>query len=307
MASESGSDTRGPRHRFVRLAVVALGLAAGLGGAYLVMGRDDTGRKAVPSVKEFSFPSAPSVEVTAPPPAPDVDAEPAGPEAAVELVLRADADAQPERGHAVLDADGRRRYPTPASWAAALGSRLPPVSFEIVGAAAVIGSPDQATDVSVTVAHRPSLDPFAGLVPARSEQVWRAHRRDGGWRVAAEPIDVRLVLPSDHTAPEAVRAWVDAVATCDGDKAQALQAVTPLYGPVDLASAPCRHPGRWTVGQPLSLDRSSDTATLLAAFGADATTWARVVPVGGPTKPFLAAVAPVGETWRVVGVLNDSP
>jgi len=45
--------------------------------------------------------------------------------------------------------------------------------------------------VTVTLAHPAAIDPFTGLVAARTVETWRASRQDGRWRVAADPLSVR--------------------------------------------------------------------------------------------------------------------
>jgi len=42
---------------------------------------------------------------------------------------------------------------------------------------------------------------------------------------------------------------------------------------------------------------------VLNAFGADAPTFVRVVPVAGPT-PFQLALAPLADAWEVIGVMQ---
>ena len=55
----------------------------------------------------------------------------------------------------------------------------------------------------------------------------------------------------------------------------------------------------------MTLDRAPDTQALVEAYGPDVGSWARLVPVRGPQSHFLAAVAPLGEHWRVIGVTSD--
>jgi hypothetical protein len=98
---------------------------------------------------------------------------------------------------------------------------------------------------------------------------------------------------------------VERLAACDPRAAQALQAARHLYGPADLPARPCGERGRWTAGAALTLDHAADAQTLLAAFGPDVLTWGRVVPLRGPRSHFYAALAPIGEEWRVMGVLSD--
>jgi len=285
--------------------VVVLGLGIGLGAVRLSSGRWPAGRVDVPSIKEFSFPT--TVPHADDPAEPSVasPATAATPEAALAALLLAEQERTPEQGWEVLDARARVRHPTPASWARARSGRPVPLSFEIVGR---VTAPDGAVDVRAVITNAPSLDPFGGLVTAESEVVWRARQEPGGWRVAAEPESTHLRLPSDDGATTSVRAWVDATASCDDGRARAVQAVDPLYGPVDLIAMPCRRPASWSVGTPRALSDSPDTFTLQAAFGADVAAWGRVVLVEAAAGPrFFVAVAPVGSQWKVMGVTAANP
>lgn len=309
-----------PERRFrlkrvgVQLVVVAVGLGVGLGANRLLSssGRENSARRAVPSVTEFAFPAISPPARAASSPAPDSPLdEPADPVAAVAALLRSEQERRPEVAWALLDGPGRARFPTRAAWARARSVRSAPVGFDIAGAQP---APDGGVDVTAVVTSLPSLDPFGGLVTAQTEVVWRAHREGDAWRVAAEPEATTLRLPADDSAPATVGGWVSALSKCDVAGARAFQAVEHLYGPADLTAAPCQQRGDWTVGAPAALSTSSDTAALQAAFGADVASWARVVPVrGGPGSPgspgdtaFLAALAPFGDGWRVMGVTAAS-
>jgi hypothetical protein len=156
-------------------------------------------------------------------------------------------------------------------------------------------------DVTVELTHPPAIDPFAGLVPARTVEVWRARSEGGGWRVAADPVSVRADLPSDRRAPDAVTAWVQRLIGCDRQGAAALQAAGELYGPADLAEAPCRLRGRWTVAGPQRFDQAAEPEAYVAAFGPEVGSWARLVPVQGPGTRIHVVVGPLGDAWRVLG------
>src|SRR5438270_373715 len=97
-----------------------------------------------------------------------------------------------------------------------------------------------------------------------------------------------------------------ASAACNRAAAAALEGVANLTGPEDLWAAPCSERGEWTVAGPvITLDRAPDTEALVEAYGPDVGTWTRLVPVRGPRTHFLAAVAPVGDDWRVIGAASD--
>jgi hypothetical protein len=162
-------------------------------------------------------------------------------------------------------------------------------------------------DVTVRLIHPAAIDPFAGLVPARTVEVWRARSEGGGWRVAADPVSVRAGLPSDRRAPEAVTAWVQRQLGCDPQGAAALQAGTGLYGPADLAEAPRERRGRWAVGAPRRFDAAVEPEPYVAAFGPEVGSWARLVPVQGPGIRFHVVVGPLGDAWRVLGTDPERP
>jgi hypothetical protein len=216
--------------------------------------------------------------------------------------MRAEARGGSGASYALLTSTSRARYPTPGSWLAAQANRLRPVAF-CLGSERPVGV--DAVEVEVAATHRSSLDPFVGLVPARSNQRWRVQRERGGWKVPSDPQHVEYGLPAEQTPSEATTAWIEHLASCDRRAAQTLQAARHLYGPADLPARPCKERGRWTAGNPLTLDAAPDAQTLLAAFGPDVLTWGRLVPVRGPRAHFYVALAPIGEAWRVMGVLSD--
>ena len=222
--------------------------------------------------------------------------------AALEAFMRAEATGESSVSYALLTSSSRARYPTPGAWVAARPNRLRPAAFCLRSVRSVA---TDAVEFEVAATHRSSLDPFVGLVPARSNQHWLVHRERAGWKVPSGPQRFEYLLPGDQTAAQAASAWVERLASCDPRAAQTLQAARHLYGPADLPVRPCRERGRWTAGAALTLDHAAEAQTLLAAFGSDVLTWGRVVPVRGPRSHFYAALAPIGEEWRVMGVLSD--
>jgi hypothetical protein len=296
----------GPR-RFARDAAIAvLGLAVGIGGAFVIRAVRDPEPQApdrTPSVQRLALPGGPAAGpaggpadvVTAPAGAP---IRPGSPRAAVDAFLRAQVAGRQERAYALLDTAGRRRWPTAAAWADAQADRPAPTAYR-VGAERPAGA--AATDVSVAVAHRPGLDAFSGLTPARSDEVWRARREAGTWRVEPGPRSSVPVLAPDRGAPAAAQAWLDRLAACDDAGAARLQAVAELFGPGDLAAMACHDRGRWTAGSAGPLGDGDDPGPYVAAYGPDAQSWARVVAVRGPAGRFRVVLAPIGSTWRVLG------
>jgi hypothetical protein len=218
--------------------------------------------------------------------------------AAVRRFLEAGADGDPAVAYGLLDRAGLRRYPTLARFTRAQADRAE-VTAVRVGREHRAGAGH--AEVTVTLAHPPGIDPFTGLVPARTVELWRASRQDGRWRVAADPVSVRADLPGDGRAPEAVTAWVERLLGCDRAGAAGLQAGAELYGPADLPELPCRTRGHWTVAAPEPFDAAVEPEAYVAAFGPEVGAWARLVPVQGPGARFSVVVGPVGDAWRVLG------
>jgi len=286
--------------RLLRLAGAGVvGIAVGVGATLALHGPGDGGGHAA-SVQRLDRPAA------------AVPAAPAGtrggraPEpiransarAAVGRYLRAGIGGDLEVAYGLLDRAGQRRYPSLARFTRAQADRAA-VTAVRVGAERRVG--DGRAEVTVTLAHPPAIDPFAGLVPARTVEVWSASRQDGRWRVATDPVSVRAQLPGDGRAPEAVTAWVRRLLACDRQGAAGLQAGAELYGPADLAELPCRERGRWTVAAPQGFDAAVEPEAYVAAFGPEVGSWARLVPVQGPGTRFSVVVGPLGDAWRVLG------
>jgi len=280
------------------VGVGAIGLVVGIGATVAVNGLRGRGDP-VASVQRLDLPAKPAA------PAPSLPgragAKPvvaATARAAVERFLKAAARGDFDGAYRLLDEPSRKRYPSAARWTRAQADRTV-VTGVRVDAARPAGR--RVMDVTVQLTHPAAIDPFAGLVPARTVEVWRARSEDGGWRVAADPVSVRADLPSDRRAPDAVTAWVQRLVGCDRQGATALQVGADLYGPADLAEAPCKQRGRWTVGVPQRFDEAAEPEAYVAAFGPEVSSWARLVPVQGPRTRFNVVVGPLGDAWRVLG------
>ncbi len=295
------------RRGAVQVTIVAVGLGLGLGGTALYRSRTSSNHPSTtPSAKRFAFDQGATPLSAAAPSAdsfPGPETEPPDAPAALTAFLQAEASGRPDAAWALLDGSGHEHWPTAPAWSAAQQDLALPVSFEVVPPGGQqAGGSSEDLDVHVEVARKPSLDPFRGLVAARSAEVWRVHAENGHWRVVATPVESRPALPPDATAPEAVKAWVDRLSACDQPGAAALQVDANLLGPADLAATPCQRKGTWTVGRSVGVDRGGDVQPLLAAYGQGAASWARLVPVTGADRNFWAEVAPVGDAWMVVGV-----
>jgi hypothetical protein len=289
------------RRRLLRLVGVGVvGIAVGVGATLAVHGPGGRSGRAA-SVQRLDLPAAASGPARS---GPAGGAEAVAPvragtaRAAVRRFLQAGAGGDLAAAYGLLDRAGRKRYPTLARFIRAQADRAE-VTAVRVGSARRTG--DGSAEVTVTLSHPAAIDPFAGLVPARTVERWRASRQDGRWRVAADPVSVRAELPGDDRAPEAVSAWVERLLGCDPRGAAGLQATAELYGPADLAALPCRERGRWTVAAPEGFDAAVEPEPYVAAFGPEVGAWARLVPVQGPRTRFSVVVGPVGDGWRVLG------
>jgi hypothetical protein len=278
------------------VAVGVVGLAVGI-GATLATGRLAGHPERAASVQRLDLPGP--ADQGAPGPVRAAAPVRAGTaRAAVRRFLEAGAAGDLATAHGLLDEAGRRRYPKLARWTRAQADRAEVTGVRVGGQRRA--GPGQV-DVTVTLSHPPAIDPFAGLVPARTVERWRASRQGGRWRVAAEALSVRAELPGDDRAPAAVTGWVQRLLDCDSQGAAALQAAAELYGPADLAAAPCRRRGRWTVAAPQGFEAAVDPQPYVAAFGPEVAGWARLVPVQGPGTRFHVVVGPLGDGWRVLG------
>ena len=296
----------GGRTIFRQAGVVAAGVALGVGGiAYFDRDSTPAYQPGTPSVTAFSFATTvPAGGPREPEQIPTLGVEPATAPAAVAAFLQPLADGTPAGAYPLLDEASRRRYPTLAAWINAQADRAAPRTFT-VGTSRPNPERPGAVEVDLSATHTPSLDPIRGLVPARSSSTWLVRRENDAWRVSADPLAFHPVLPGDAAATAAVQGWVSLLAACDAPAAVALQVTPNLYGPATLARTPCETRGTWTAGEPTGLDRTPDPRAFLAAFGPEVGTWARLVPVRGPAGGFLAAVAPMGDGWQVMGVAVD--
>ena len=286
--------------RLLRLAGIGvLGIAVGVGATLAVHGAGGRPERAA-SVQRLDLPAgAAKAGAAGPARAGAVAPVRAGTaRAAVRRFLQAGAAGDLDVAYGLLDRAGRTRYPSLARFTRAQADRAQ-VTAVRVGRQRRAGA--GVVEVTVTLAHPPAIDPFAGLVPGRTVEVWRASHQDGRWRVAAEPVSARAELPGDDRAPGAVTAWVQRLLGCDRQGAAALQAGAGLYGPADLAELPCRERGRWTVAAPQGFDAAVEPEAYVAAFGPEVGSWARLVPVQGPGTRFSVVVGPLGDAWRVLG------
>ena len=217
----------------------------------------------------------------------------ATPQEAVEQFLTAERDGDHETSYGYLADPVRAEYGSAAAWAADHPEALAPVlDFDLEGEPT---GGDGRAEVLTLTRYRSSLDAVAGLVPARARTSWVVVQEEGGWAVDASATTQSVLFPPDGAAVQAVQAWADEAQRCAPDVTRGLR------GRSELAQQLCGAAGTpEAVGvMPLA---QIDAPPLQSSYGADVVDWARTVQVDGPV-PLRAVVAPLDDTWRVVGVL----
>lgn len=214
------------------------------------------------------------------------------PEEAVDRLLAAERDGDHGASYRLLSADARRGLDANA-WARRRNDLARVTGFRV--------EPARGATVVAEVDHDPGLDPFVGLSPARERQTWRARKDAGGWLVDADPV-VEPQYPEVALAGDAALAWARAVQACDQTKAQALQGVDTLFGPVEALAGLCGTTGALAAGRPGPIPGGPDTQALVAQYGTEALDWAKAVPVAGGNRGFSVVLAPIGSVWKVVAV-----
>jgi hypothetical protein len=236
--------------------------------------------------------------VVDPTPAPD----PPGPAApsprdAVTQFLDAEVAQDFASSYAILGALDRSRAGSRAQWIADHGDIAPIVAFRPSG----VSVDGARAEVSVDLALRPSLDQVHGLVTAHAAGSYVAVLEDGGWRVAFTDSRLTPIYPPDALATEAVRRWVQDRQACR----KPVEYEGGLLGAASRASMLCHARGAIQVGAPSALPETDADEPFLAAFGPSVYEWARVVRVRAPSH-LDVVVAPMGEHWLVIGVLQGS-
>ncbi len=160
--------------------------------------------------------------------------------------------------------------------------------------------------MAVDVVQQPGLDSRLGFVPGRLRGSFRAEPSAAGWRVQPDPVSAEAILPADAGAATAASAWLTSKQRCDDVSAARLQASAGLVGASGYADLPCRTPGNWRAGAVGPLVEGPRTQPVLAAYGSGASGWSRLVSVSGPEgATFSVALAPIGDQWRVYGLVSD--
>lgn len=223
-----------------------------------------------------------------PPPTPRPSAA-----AALEALLAAEQRGDHTASYALLSTPSRHELRSQSQWERQRAA-LPAITGYSVQRG---GGADTAVAL---VEHKPGLDPFVGLSPARERQTWKGRREGDGFLLDADPLAEPL-LPPDTDAKPVALAWSRARQACDEGRAKGLQAVTDLYGSSTAAADLCHSQGDIAVGDVGRLSPGPSSADIVAQYGTAALQWARTVTVTGPVPPFHAVLAPIGDEWKVIG------
>jgi hypothetical protein len=297
------------RRLLVNTVLVVGALAFGLAiafGAHLVTDHDDTPSTARANVRgslaralanqggvseaaESAAPVAalPAAETPSPPaPAPDE---------AVRRFLELEIARDFGGSYGLLSAPDRIRESSRATWTTDHAD-LPVVTGSQIDGVHVDGN---RADVSARLTLRAELTPGRALVPSRASATFATVAEDGGWRVAFGDTTVVPQYPPPASVPAAVQEWARERRACR----TAPEYVAGLVGAAARADALCGTHGPIRTGRVRDLPETAQDQPFLAAFGSEVHDWARVVPVVGPVRMDVV-VAPLGERWLVVGVLQ---
>ena len=218
--------------------------------------------------------------------------------AAVRGYLDAELAGDTDASYGFLSTADRAILGSAQGWALAHADLFPLTGYVLADTLAVEGG----VDVMVAVTYEPSLDEVVGLVPARADATFRAVAEEHGWRVDLADSFLEPRYPDEADARDAVAAWAVSRQACE----EPAEYTGGLVGTPALAEALCGADGALAVGMAQALHGDPAATPVLAAFGEDATAWARAVDVAGPVE-FRAVVAPVGDEWVVVGILPAQP
>lgn len=297
-------DHRMPGRRLRIVLVVVIGLLLGFAVAALVLREERPSNFSGPaSVETIDLPAAGATAAVAPVVGPAAIDEPTSARAALERFLDAEIDRRSDVSFALLDADTAREFGTVAAWQSQRANRLLPEAFTVTSTTPTASG----VDVLVAATRTPGVNPLNGLVPARSDEVWRVRNADGAWRVErGRPAEVRPMLPPAAAAVGVARTWLARSGACDAEGMAALQLPGAPLGAPGLAAEPCDRVESFSAASAsVPLAELSNSTVFVSAFGPGVGRWARAVVVDGEPR-FTIVLAPLGDEWRVMGLVADA-
>lgn len=300
--------------RHARLLLTStVGLLVGIGVTYVALRPEP-----VPSV--FSGPpSVQAVDRPAPvsgesgirlpgafrPTAPS--AEPASARAALVAFLDAEvadrsgsAEARSIDSFSLLDPVTQERHGSVAAWRSTRAERAVPEGYAVTAERRV----DAGVELTVAASRTPSITPFRGLVAAKTTERWFVSRTAaGGWRVRdGRAASTTPEIPPDAAAVAAAKRWTDGAARCDRSIVD-LQVEPSLLGSPQLSQVACDAKGTWSTVDIRPVDELGAITPFVAAYGSGVGRWGRGVDVASGDERFTVVLGPVGNEWRVMGLL----
>jgi hypothetical protein len=230
-------------------------------------------------------------------------AQPAGgrtpadsPEAAVTALLDAEVRSDHDASFHLLSSAALMTYPDAESWFRRR-TQLPEITgFRVTGV--------EGDVVVVTAEHDPGLDAFVGLRAATDTQRWQTVPEGDGWLVDAEP-EITFDLPDDGPAADVAIDWASAAQACDESAALALQVEPALLGFASGIATLCGSTDAVVAAPVTNIRPGPSSADLVAQYGDAAFTWARAVHIDVGAVGLAVLLAPIGDDWRVVGVVDE--
>lgn len=285
-------------------STVRRSLPHALGACLLIVvgaacGGSDGGQSASVRSQLDSIVPAPPTEMPefAPPVAqPELPAPPSSPTEAVRQYVWAEIAGDAVRSYTLLSEAGRIAAGSQADWIAESFQRPTIVDFDVDATAQPDAAQRSTRTVVGTVTLEPRLDEVSGFVPAEAEVDWRLVAEDGGWRIDIANSTLYPVLPDEEGAARAAMEWAQARQECT----VAAEYPGSLLGTPVLGDQLCDIAGDFTAAPPAPLGDVL-TTEVVAAFGPDATAWARTVALSGAAD-LTVVTAPLGDRWVVVGV-----
>lgn len=285
------------KRRWRDLGLAGVGVGVGVAIA-VVPGRFDDGDDGMVSVPLRDGESVAANLETVAPARSDAVAGAESAVAAVENFLAAEVANDLDASFALLSDQDRGDVPDAGAWVAAHADLLAPMTgYEVLGTEAGEGG----VGVITAVEFEPSLDEVRGLVPGPATVSWLAVEDQGGWRVSLEGSSVEWRYPPEAGVVPAAVEWLDSGAAC-APRSALPPGVTFLGTRRDLLDDLCSVGAGPGTG--LQLEDSTVDDAVVAAFGPQARTWARVVTVDGEV-PAALVLAPLGGRWEVIDVVRD--
>ncbi len=299
--------------RYLAVVLTAIiGLLAGLGVAYVALRPE--GEISVfsgpPSVKSIDRPAGARGETELSLPTAFAVTNPVREPASARLALDAfllaeiadidgETPARSAESFALLDEPTQRRVGSVAAWRQTRAERVIPARYSVASERRT----SDATQLTVAASRPPSITPFRGLVAAETTEVWAVVRGDAGWRVqGGRPVSVEPKLPPDAAAVAQAQRWIDRASDCEKSVTE-FQLDKVLLGDPGLADVACKTKGDWKAGRLVPVGGLDNITPFVAAFGNSVSSWGRSVEVTTSDQRFLVVLGPVGNEWRVMGLL----